>query len=277
MTAKKKTFHWRGWTTFVVTISFIVDTLSGIILYIAPPGRIANWTNWKIWGLTKEQWGAVHTIFGYVLLLIVVAHLYFNWRLFVSFLWNKARKVLNLKWELALSIVVCLVIFLGSVWNISPFSTIMGIGEHFKQGWEQSEARVPLAHAELLTLNDFAESIKVPVEQITEILKSRGYTVADIHQTVGEIAKANNISPNKLYENIKAGGVNPTSPETVEGSGMGRKTLMVICQEQGLSLERVLSRLKEEGLEAKPDDRLKDLATQLGKKPTEMLHILREE
>ena len=277
MTAMKKTFHWRGWTTFVVTISFIVDTLSGIILYIAPPGRIANWTNWKIWGLTKEQWGAVHTIFGYVLLLIVAAHLYFNWRLFVGFLWNKAKKVLNLKWELALSVVVCLVIFLGSIWNISPFSTIMEIGEHFKQGWEQSEARAPLAHAELLTLNDFAESIKVPVEQITEILKSRGYTFADIHQTVGEVAKANNISPNKLYENIKAGGVNPISPETVEGSGMGRKTLMVICQEQGLSLEKVLSRLKEQGLEAKPDDRLKDLATQLGKKPTEMLHILREE
>jgi len=273
----KKTFHWRGWTTFVVTISFIVDTLSGIILYIAPPGRIANWTNWKIWGLTKEQWGSVHTIFGYVLLLIVAAHLYFNWRLFVGFLWNKAKKVLNLKWELALSVVVCLVIFLGSIWNISPFSTIMKIGEHFKQGWEQSEARAPLAHAELLTLNDFAESIKVPVEQITEILKSRGYTFADIHQTVGEIAKANNISPNKLYENIKAGGVNPISPETVEGSGMGRKTLMVICQEQGLSLEKALSRLKEQGLEAKPDDRLKDLATQLGKKPTEMLHILREE
>ena len=277
MTAKKKTFHWRGWTTFVVTISFIVDTLSGIILYISPPGRIANWSNWKIWGLTKEQWGAVHTIFGYVLLFIVAAHLYFNWRIFVNFLWNKAKKVLNLKWELALSIVVCLVIFLGSIWNIFPFSTIMEIGEHIKQGWEQSEARAPVAHAELLTLTDFAERIKVPVEQITEILKSRGYTFAGIHQTVGDIAEANTVSPNKLYEDIKAGGINPVAPQNLEGSGMGKKTLMEICEEQGLSLEKVLSRLKEQGVEAKPDDRLKDLATQLGKQPTEMLTILRGE
>ena len=58
---------------------------------------------------------------------------------------------------------------------------------------------------------------------------------------------------------------------------MGKKTLMEICEEQGLSLEKVLSRLKEQGVEAKPDDRLKDLATQLGKQPTEMLTILRGE
>ena len=32
---RKKKFSWRGWTTFVVAISFIVDTLSGIILYIS--------------------------------------------------------------------------------------------------------------------------------------------------------------------------------------------------------------------------------------------------
>ena len=100
---KKKRFSWRGWTTFVVTISFIVDTLSGIILYIAPPGRVANWSNWKIWGLSKGEWGAIHTIFGYVLLIIVGIHLYYNWKMFWNFVWSKIRKALNLKWEMALS------------------------------------------------------------------------------------------------------------------------------------------------------------------------------
>ncbi|MCK4782139.1 MAG: DUF4405 domain-containing protein, partial [Desulfobacteraceae bacterium] len=62
MAKNRKRFNWRGWTTFVVTISFVVDTISGIILYVAPPGRIANWTNWTIWGLNKEEWAAIHTI-----------------------------------------------------------------------------------------------------------------------------------------------------------------------------------------------------------------------
>jgi len=277
MTAKKKTFHWRGWTTFVVTIAFIVDALSGIILYIAPSGRVAHWTNWTIWGLTKDQWAAVHTIFGYVLLLIIVMHLYFNWKIFVNFLWSKAKKVVNLKWELALSFVVCLVIFFGSIWYIPPFSTVMAIGEHFKRGWEQSEARAPMAHAELLTLSDFAESINVPVDQITEILKSRGYTFDGIHQTVGAIAQTNKVSPSKLYEDITATGVIPVSSKNAAGSGMGKKTLRVICEEEGLSLDKVLSRLKEQGIEAKPDDRLKDLAIQHEKRTGEMFNILRDE
>jgi hypothetical protein len=274
MAENRKVFHWRGWTTFVVFISFIVDTLSGIILYIAPPGRIANWNDWRIWWLTKDQWAAVHTVFGYALLFIVVIHLYYNWKLFVNFLWSKAKKALHLKRELTLAVVVCLVVFLGSIWSIPPFSTTMTIGEHFKEGWEESKATSPVRQAELLSLKDFAEIIKVPVEQITEILKSSGYTFEGIQQTVGGIAKANNVAPNKLYEDIQAGGAEPAPPKAVEGSGMGKKTLKGICEEYGLSLEEVLSRLKKLGIEAKPDDRLKDVATELGKTPLETLNAL---
>ncbi len=96
----EKAFKFRGMTTFLVTISFIVDTVSGIILYFAPPGRIAHWTNWKFWGLDKEEWVAIHTIFGYLLLIIVGLHLYYNWKTFMNFLWDKVRRALNLKWEL---------------------------------------------------------------------------------------------------------------------------------------------------------------------------------
>jgi hypothetical protein len=114
----------------------------------------------------------------------------------------------------------------------------------------------------------------VPEGQITGILKARGYTFDGPQQTVEEIAKANNISPSKLYEDLQAGGANPSPPKTGEGSGMGRKTLKDVAEEQGLPLEEVLSRLKAQGVEAKPDDRLRDLATKLGKTPTETLSVL---
>ena len=276
MTEQKKKFHWRGWTTFVVVISFVVDTLSGVILYIAPPGRVEKWIQWKIWGLTKDQWAAVHTIFGYVLLIIVAVHLYYNWRIFVHYLWTKAKKVLNLKRELALSVVVCLVIFLGSIWSIPPFSTVMDIGEHFKGSWEQSQTKTPVSRAESKTLADFAASINVPLEQITDILKARGYSFENTRQTVAEIAVANRLSPSKLYEEIQAGGATPSPSKTGEGSGMGRKTLRDVAGEQGLSLEVVLSRLKALGIKARPDDRLRDVATKLGKTPTETLQALAE-
>ena len=274
MSDKKKKFSWRGWVTFVVTISFIADTISGVILYIAPPGRIAHWTNWTVWGLDKEEWGAIHTIFGYVLLIIVGIHLYYNWKIFWNFIWSKVRKALNLKWELITATVLCLFLFLGALWNIPPFSSTMDLGEHFKQSWEEAKAEVPIAHAELLSLQEFAEKIKVPVDQILHALKSRGYKVKNVQQILGDVAKENRTSPDKLYEVIKSEGVKPVVPDTIEGTGMGKKTIDAICSEKGLSLDDVLARLKQKGIKANPNDKLKDVASKLGKTPMEIFTII---
>ncbi len=209
MTENKKKFNWRGWTTFVTVVSFIVDTLSGIILYISPPGRIANWTNWNIWGLTKEEWGAIHTIFGYVLLIIVGIHLYNNWKMFWHYIWSKIRKALNLRREMIGATLLCLFIFLGTLWEIPPFSSTMELGEYFKESWEESKVETPVAHGEILSLKEFAEKTHVPIEQVLSALKSKGYTVKNTELSVGEIAKQNKTSPDKLYEALKSGGVKP--------------------------------------------------------------------
>ena len=274
MKAQKKTFQWRGWATFLLTISFIVDTVSGIILYISPPGRIANWTNWAVWGLDKGQWEAIHTIFGYLLLIVVGIHLWYNWKMFLNFIWSKIRKALNLKWELVAATVVSLLVFLGTIWDIPPFSTTMNLGERFKESWEESEAEVPIAHAELMSLQEFTEKIKVPLEQAIDALKAKGYQVKDAQQTLGEIAEQHNTSPDKLYEAMKSEGVKPTVPKTIEGSGLGKKALEAICTEKGLSLDEALLRLKENGIEAKASDTLKDIAGKHGKAPMDIYNII---
>jgi len=178
-------FNWRGWTTFVVAISFIVDLISGVILYISPPGRVAHWTNWTIWGLNKGDWEAIHTIFGYILLIIIGVHLYFNWKILLNYIWSRVRKALNLRWELGLATLVCFFIFWGTLGNITPFSSIMDLGEYFKNGWQESKADIPVAHAELLSLSDFAAKTQVSNEEMLEALKSSGYKVKNSQQTFG--------------------------------------------------------------------------------------------
>jgi hypothetical protein len=274
MTEKKKTFSWRGWTTFVTTISFIVDTLSGIILYIAPPGRIANWTDWNVWGLGREQWVAIHTIFGYVVLFIVALHLYYNWKMFWNFIWSKIRKALNLKWEMGWAVLLCLFIFLGTLWDIPPFSSTMNLGNYFKDSWEESKVETPIAHGEILSLKEFAEKTNVPVEELLDALKAKGYKVKNVQQTVGEIAKENGVPPSKLYEDMKSGGVKPDVPKLGEGSGMGRKSVEGICSEVGLSLDEALARLKQKGINAKPKDTLKEIATKAKKTPMDIYNII---
>ena len=274
MTEKQQIFSWRGWTTFVITISFIVDTISGIILYIAPPGRIANWTNWTVWGLNREEWAAIHTIFGYLLLIIAGVHLYYNWKMFMHFIWSKIRKALNLRWELISATLLCLFVFLGTLWDIPPFSTTMNVGETLKDSWAESKVDVPIAHAELMSLRDFAEKIQVPPDELLNSLNLKGYTVKNTEQTLGEIAEQNNTSPDKLYEAMKSGEAQPTLPKTIEGSGLGRKTLETISAEQGLSIDEVLSRLKQKGISAQPGDKLKDVANEHEKSAVEIYNII---
>ncbi len=47
----------RSLIAFMVTWSFAVLTVTGIVLYIVPQGRIAYWTLWSFLGLSKDQWG----------------------------------------------------------------------------------------------------------------------------------------------------------------------------------------------------------------------------
>jgi hypothetical protein len=132
----KNGLKWRGLATFLLSMGMLIEIVSGIVLYITPPGRYANWNNWTLWGLTKGEWGSVHTIFGYVLLIIVGLHLYFNWRVVVHFFWSRVKNSFNLKRELALSAVITVIIFAGTLWGIPPFSTVMDWGADAKRSWD---------------------------------------------------------------------------------------------------------------------------------------------
>ena len=54
------TFHWRALISVVVSLSFLLLIVSGAGLWAAPPGRIANWTDWTIFGLRKKEWADLH-------------------------------------------------------------------------------------------------------------------------------------------------------------------------------------------------------------------------
>ena len=53
---EKKQFNVRGFISLLTACSFILMSVTGIVLYFTPQGRIAFWTNWKFIGLTKTVW-----------------------------------------------------------------------------------------------------------------------------------------------------------------------------------------------------------------------------
>ena len=172
---KKKGFHWRGVTTFLLVLGLLVETVSGIILYITPRGRFARWNDWTLLGLDKWDWAAVHTIFGILLLVIIGAHIYFNWRVIFHFVWSKLRNAVNLKWELAVSLIITVFLFTGTLIKIPPFSSVMTLRENVKLSWEKGEVTSLRGGYRRRALMNNAEGMRQNWKQGNIISRRGGY------------------------------------------------------------------------------------------------------
>ena len=134
----KKTWKWRSLISFFLLFAAIAVLVSGIVLFIAPIGRVAHSTNWHLLGLDKGQWESVHTNFGYVGTLFGVAHLALNWQVILCYLRDRVRRAYRLRAELIVALVLTIVIGLGSALAWPPFSTVMDWGESLKSMWESN-------------------------------------------------------------------------------------------------------------------------------------------
>jgi len=199
---QRKRFSIRGFTSFTLTLMFVVMALSGIVLYIVPPGRVAYWINWKLVGLTKENWAAVHTIFSYLFVIVALIHLYFNWTIFKGYLISRVEKGLRMKKELSAAIIITLAVFIGTLFELPPFGTTMDIGESLKESWEEGQPVAPAPHTELKTLEEVVEEFGMRLDRVLDKLERNGVKVTDTSKTLKDIAADNGISPSELYEII---------------------------------------------------------------------------
>ncbi|UWX57919.1 DUF4405 domain-containing protein [Chlorobaculum sp. MV4-Y] len=49
-------FKWRVFISTGLVLIFLVMLISGIVRFVSPPERVANWTDWNIFCLTKKGW-----------------------------------------------------------------------------------------------------------------------------------------------------------------------------------------------------------------------------
>lgn len=282
-------FAWRAMTSVLITVSFVILVLSGGMLFVSPPGRIANWTNWNILSLTKRDWIALHICFGTLFLVVSIFHLAFNWRPLVSYFKNRLTLQFGFRWEWLVALVICGAVYAGTRLNVPPFSTLLTFNEQVKASWDNPRERAPIPHAELLTLSDLAQKAGVDMATVTNRLKAKGITGCSAHIIVQQLAEKNRISSQQLYELILAeparnemgrgqgpGGSRGRGAGT--GGGMGFKTLTQFCADEGIALTNALSRLQAKGIKASSDQTLREIAVNNGySRPYEILVILREQ
>ncbi|NTU57723.1 MAG: DUF4405 domain-containing protein [Chlorobiaceae bacterium] len=256
----KKSFNWRVFVSFGLFIALFMMLISGVILYISPPGRVANWTDWQMIGLTKRGWLNQHTIFGFAFVILSLFHLFFiNWKAFLSYLKSKTAQGLKSPGELIAIIILSSIFGLGTYLDMQPFSTVIKFGNTISNSWERKDKAAPVAHAELMSLVELSQQPGLggdPEVLITKLKKAK-LIVTSEKETIAEIAKANGITAEQVYAFIA-----PPEKGThkLQGEGFGRKTLQQIADETGVSATSLQLALRQKGIEAKTDDLLRDIA-----------------
>jgi len=98
-------FQFRGFVSLALSVSFLVAAVSGLVLWLAPPPH-AQGAGWLTFGIGKGVWKNAHIYVSLLMLGAGVCHLALNWSVFWSYVWNRAVKRVNQKWELALALAV---------------------------------------------------------------------------------------------------------------------------------------------------------------------------
>lgn len=170
--------NWRSLSSFFLAFSGILILVSGIVLFIAAPGRYAHAADWRIIGLNKEQWETMHSMFCLVAVIFSIVHLAINWKVLTHYLWDRTKHTYRLKRELTISILLTLFIGAGSIFAWAPFSTIMDWGETISNSWEENNAVVMNEQDTLLvSFGDITDASDSTIEAAGGWGR---YTIADI-------------------------------------------------------------------------------------------------
>jgi len=276
----KQGFKLRGLMTFLLVLSLFIDIVSGVILYIVPHGRVAYWSDWRLWGLSKTQWTNLHLNLGILLLLAGLLHIYYNWKPMTSYLRNKIKHIKVFTGSFNIALLLTLVFIIGTLFEIPPMSTIINISESIKDAAANKYGEPPYGHAELSSLKAFTRKENLDLQKSVELLQQAGIRYKNNKQPIGEIAKQNNLTPKQVYETIKPAkkknsiddrSAFPNSPPP----GFGKKTLAEVCIVFSLHMPDILHALSSKGVKAEPTHSIKEIATKNKLKPMAIFEIIR--
>ena len=282
-TPPTRRFKWRAFVSVTTALSFLAMSVTGIVLFVTPPGRFAHWTGWTIFALTKDQWGGLHIWFSLIFVVAALVHLYLNWRSFLNYFRNRVRTAFAVRMEWMVALLLCGVVGWATLANVKPFSSLLAWNETIKHGWETPTDQAPIPHAELLSLNELSEKISgLEAESMIQNLQAAGIEVQSPDEVLGDLAQKAGMTPRRLYAVALGQNNGPRSGAgrgghrqgRQGGAGIGRLTLQQYCEQQGQDVERAVEKLREKGFQAEAEMMIREIATSGGVRPSAMREIL---
>lgn len=201
----KLTFRFRAFISLLTALSFTAMSITGIILYVAPSGHLANLRQWSVWTLSREQWVALHLSFSTVFLIAAILHLWLNRKALFHYLKLKTKAAGRLRWELPVVLLIAGLIVWGTLMPIEPISSLLKWRQHFykETAVGQSQGSSESSGMGQLTLEAYCREIGLNTDRAIDALKQDGI-VADKNQTLRSIADRNSIHPSQVRRIIDA-------------------------------------------------------------------------
>ncbi len=297
MSDQRPGYSWRAMTSVLISLAFVTMLVSGVILLLSPPGRIANWSDWRMLGYTKHDWSDLHVWFAIVFVIAGLLHIVLNIRLLVSYFRNRLTRRVGFRLEWIVALAIAGVVFAGTRAGVPPFSTFLAFSERIKQSWEDPRSAAPMPHAELLTVQEFAEKAGIPLPTALERLSNRALEGVAPEIVVAELASRNDLSAQRLYEIMRDAPARTGSPGPGHadekaaakgaagghrggggwgaGGGPGRMTLSEYCESRGLDVQDAQARLQAQGIKLTAGRTLREIASDNGyDRPFALIEII---
>ena len=239
-------------TSLVMLWSMMMMTYTGSILYISPHGRVAYWTNWELFGWSKDQFAEIHTTFMVLFIIVTLLHIFYNWKPLTSYMKNQVKAFVFFTKEMLVAVSVVLLFLFGTLYTVVPFSTFLDFGEEMKESWVEKSQEPPYGHAEESTLMDFSQKTGYDVEQLINVLKENGIEASQT-DTLEKIAIDQGKTPGEIFALITAS-LGEKRPKI---SGLGRKSIDQVAKALGMESDQFIQALEKMGIEAKRTDKFK--------------------
>jgi hypothetical protein len=166
----------RKTTSLTTLLSFILLLFTSFILYVAPQGKVAYWANWKLLGIGKEPWAALHTNLGILFVVAGIIHTILNVKAITAYL-KKAQKIKIFTGDFNLALAITLFVTLVTFFELPPLHSIQKLNESLKDAAADKYGDPPYGHAEVSTLSTFCKRLALPLDESIQKLASSAESV----------------------------------------------------------------------------------------------------
>lgn len=203
----------RRFTSLCISFTFLIMSFTGIVLFFAPKGRVANAIDWEILGLEKTDYAHLHVTFMVLFLIGIFFHSYLNWHALFSYLFTRAKTFSLLTKEFIVALLLNLFFLFGTLYYWVPFEHFLDFQESLKASWAKpvAKASIPLESTYpsdgkgygKLTLKEASLHHTFAFQNAVQLLHEKGVD-ANEHSTLKEISESLHVKPIELLELLKS-------------------------------------------------------------------------